>query len=211
MDTSLKDCALRPMAKRVRNHVKRGENKKHNGKRTQNTKPATQQEEASAKARHEGHCNIGVNLLQGPLFKSLAKPVHIVQETYAKKEEIMSTVQKWTLDQQLSTEKNSWVNTLNSSDMYWLLTASSPVENLKDQILSLPHFLSNIFQKSSLEVLPTVYKRDHVWLTMQWYIDDVENPFLSRPCESVPCLGSHIPSLSDMTPKKCIPDFALIV
>ena len=206
MDTSLKDCALRPMAKRVRNHVKRSENKKHNGKRSQNTKPSTHQEEASAKARHESHCNIGVNLLEGQHLKSLTKPVDVVQETYAKKDEIMTTVQKWASEQQSSTEKNSWMSTLNSSDIYWLVTASNPVENLKDHILSLPHFLSNIFEKSSLEVLPTLYKRDHVWLTMQWYIDDVDNPFLSRPCESVPCLGSYIPSLTDTVARKHIPE-----
>lgn len=176
------------MAKRVRNHNKR--NFRERKVKTKNGNSVT--EEASSKVRLGKPCNLGVNLLSGPEMKTFAQSTaatDIVRQTLQKKDQILSEVQEWITRQQERNRTNPCLQKLESTDLYWLMTSSDPTQ-LRERAVSLPHFLSRIFDCPSLEVLPSVYNRDQTWLTLQWSVDGVENPFLSRECQSVPCLGA---------------------
>lgn len=189
MNGELRDCALRPMAKRVRNHNKRVlREKKVKCKIKTNVT-----EEVSSNARSGKPSSLGVTLLSGPEMKTFAESTaatDVVQKTKEMKDQILSEVQEWITRQQGSDRMNSCLQKLESADLYWLMTSSEPTQQLRDRTISLPHFLSKIFDCPSLEVLPSVYNRDQTWLTLQWTVDGVENPFLSRDCQSVPCLGA---------------------
>ena len=61
-----------------------------------------------------------------------------------------------------------------------------------NEILSLSDRIGSMSKLSSWELMPICYEKDHVRLCLQWFLDGVHNPFLSRPCASVPCLGRYI-------------------
>lgn len=198
------DCALRPMAKRLRKHNRRSLRDKAGKSRDQPGRNASGEavaaEETSAKVARGEHCSIGVRLLSGPAVRSFARETsgggggggELVRGFSSKKEEILAEVQSWVSRQRQAERPNPWVSNLEPAEAYRLLTSSDPVRQLRDQTLSLPHFLSKMFRKTSVDVAPSIYGRDQTWLTLQWTVDGVENPFGSRPCASLPCLGSSI-------------------
>ena len=127
MNVELKDCALRPMAKRVRNHNKRNLRDKKVKSKTDTSVLIA--EETSSKAKTGKICNLGVSLLSGRDVKAFAKATgttDVVRQTLQKKEEILSEVQEWIARQQESDQKNPWLKKLNSADLYWLMTSSDP-------------------------------------------------------------------------------------
>jgi hypothetical protein len=177
------------MAKRVRNHNKRVLREKKVKCKTK----INAAEEASSSARLGKPSNLAVTLLSGPEIKTFVESTattDVVRKTNEMKDQILSEVQEWITRQQESDTTNPCLQKLESADLYWLMTSSDPTQQLRDRAISLPHFLSKIFDCPSLEVLPSVYNRDQTWLTLQWIVDGVENPFLSRECQSVPCLGT---------------------
>lgn len=198
MNLEPKESILRPMAKRVRNHNKRTLREKK-----EKTTGQMLTEEASTKAKTRRDCNIAVHLLSGLGMRSFAASTFKtdVFDT-TKRNEVLATVQDWVADQQ---EKDTpWLKKLDTEDIFWLMTSSDPVQDMRDNLISLPHYLSKVFDRSCLEVLPAVYNKDQTWLTLQWVVDGVENPFLSRPCQSLPCvaslrMGKPLPELVPLT------------
>ena len=89
-------------------------------------------------------------------------------------------------------EDKMFYDRMTDIDKRMLFDILDPIPKARDQILSLPTTISKIYEISNLDIMPRMYERDHVWLCMQWMIDDTENPFLSRPCASNPCLGNYI-------------------
>ena len=97
------------------------------------------------------------------------------------------------LQESLSDKKNeAWSTNLKDIDIYHLNLMHDPLHSTRETILKLPKLLDKLYNLSSLDVMPYNYRRDHLWLTMQWEIDGVENPFNARPCQSTECLGSFI-------------------
>ena len=98
------------------------------------------------------------------------------------------------LQESLADEKyEAWTKNLKDIDIYHLNLMHNPLHSTRETILKLPKLLDKLYNLSSLDVMPYNYRRDHLWLTMQWEIDGVENPFNARPCQSTECLGSFIP------------------
>lgn len=91
-------------------------------------------------------------------------------------------------------------------DKWLLLQAMDPVAKSRDDILSLPTAISKIYNISNMDIVPRVYERDHVWLSMQWVIDGVDNPFGSRQCASTACLGKYICKLDGTYVNKPLPE-----
>ena len=87
---------------------------------------------------------------------------------------------------------DAWLSKLDSDDMNYLMSIMDPVTASLETIMTLPNTLNKMYDVSSLEIQPTIYHRDHMWLSLQWTIDEVKNPFLSRPCMSKPCLGEYV-------------------
>lgn len=89
-------------------------------------------------------------------------------------------------------EDKEFSDRMSDADKQILFDILDPVSKARESILTLPTTISKIYEISNLEIMPTIYEKDHVWLSLQWMIDDVENPFNSRPCSSNPCLGNYI-------------------
>jgi len=97
------------------------------------------------------------------------------------------------LHKSLSDAKHEmWRKNLSDIDIYHLNLAENPLNYVRETILKLPTLLDKMYTLSSLDVMPYNYRRDHLWLTLQWEIDEVENPFNARACQSTECLGSFI-------------------
>lgn len=127
------------------------------------------------------------------------------------------------LQQCLSNEtggNEEWRKSLSDIDIYYLHINDNPLETTKSTIFKLPLLLDKLHDLSSLDVMPSNYRRDHLWLTLQWEIDEVENPFHARACGSTACLGLFIRSehgegdqpaktflLPEMTPLHILDDY----
>lgn len=92
----------------------------------------------------------------------------------------------------VETKNEVWTKNLNDIDIYHLNLTHNPLHVTRETILKLPKLLDKMYTLSSLEVMPYNYRRDHLWLTLQWEIDEIENPFNARPCQSTECLGRFI-------------------
>jgi len=101
------------------------------------------------------------------------------------------------LQQCLSSEtcgNEEWRKRLTDIDIYYLNLNANAAETTKSTIFKLPLLLDKLHDLSSLDVLPSNYRRDHLWLTLQTEIDEVDNPFHARACGSTACLGLFIAS-----------------
>ena len=120
------------------------------------------------------------------------------------------------LEEYLSESKSNegWRNGLSDEDVYYMLLDQKPLESARNYLIQMPKMLDKIYDISSLQLIPKRYRRDHLWLTLQWEIDGVQNPFLSRPCcNASTCLGKYIPELCDVTKNKKhspLPELALL-
>ena len=103
-------------------------------------------------------------------------------------------------------EDKKFNDRMTDIDKRMLLESLDPVSKVREQILSLPTTISKIYEISNLDVMPRLYERDHIWLSMQWVIDEVENPFMSRPCASNPCLGKYIRTKNGGNVDKPLPE-----
>jgi hypothetical protein len=95
-----------------------------------------------------------------------------------------------------SNEDKDWCKNLSNKDLYHICREKKQLDVARNTILKLPKLLDKLYDISTLELMSKRYRRDHLWLTLQWEIDGVENPFLARPCSNAStCLGKYIPCI----------------
>ena len=188
MDHNLRDVVLKPIINRCRNHQNRkrvNPNKKTKDKQTQ--------DKTFSKHRH-ANSNLGVEGISTDTLNEFIS--HLVQSQSLStvgemKQEIMDHVTE-VIHPMVDGQGPSWFKRLSTEDINHLLVATDPISLTRSKIMSLPDTLSKMYEVSNKEKHPTIYHKDHVWLSLQWNIDGVHNPFECRPCTSTPCVGKFI-------------------
>lgn len=189
MDANLRDVVLKPIINRCRNHQRK---KRVNFDKSKSTNQS-QTRAPFSKKRH-AESNLGVEGVSTDTLDNFisdlinTRSLSTVAETKQEIEEHVSSV----IHTMVNGNAPSWFNSLNMEDIQHLLVATDPISLSRTHIMSLPDTLSKLYNISNKEIQPTIFKKDHVWLTLQWDIDGVHNPFLSRPCLSTPCLGRYL-------------------
>lgn len=189
MDSNLRDIVLKPIINRCRNHQKKKKVNFDKTKRDNNSKTRA----TFSKKRH-AQTNLGVEGVSTDTLDNFisdlinSRSLATVAETKQEIEAHISDV----IHPMMNGKAPSWFNKLNIEDIQHLLVTTDPLSLTRTHIMSLPDTLSKLYTISNKDIQPTIYKKDHVWLTLQWNIDGVHNPFLSRPCMSFPCLGKYL-------------------
>jgi hypothetical protein len=188
MDQNLRDVILKPIINRCRNHQKR-----KRGKQNNRNKDRQNQSKTFSKYRY-GQSNLGVEGVSTDTLDEFFFQVvddQCLSTVAEMKQEIMEHVSE-VIHPMLHGDAPNWFNQFDMEDINHLLVATDPISLTRTKIMSLPDTLSKMYTVSNKEILPTFYHKDHVWLSLQWNIDGVHNPFDSRPCLSTPCLGKFI-------------------
>lgn len=210
MNSELRDVVLKPIINRRRNHQQK--------KPAKGPRPAKRDDSSDktfSKQKHSS-CQLGV---EGVCLEKLQTYVsnlvddHSLEKVAELKEKVLSHVKDILHPMQEGDSKTteSWFNRLDREDVQQLLQTLDPMSIATSKIMSLPDTLTKMYSISNLDLQPTTFQRDHLWLSLQWSIDGVENPFMSRPCMSQPCLGRYIcgeDGSSDA--KKCLPEMVPI-
>lgn len=204
MDETLRDTVLKPIMKRKRQHHDR--TKKQKPKHT--TTEAKKEKEAliSTKRKRQKTASVNINCFNieelNTIVFSAVEDCDLGRVAELKHE--VDAYIKETLYPMLEQGHSSsipWLNKLDRQDILHLIHAMNPIAMTVGRILTLPITLSKLYDISNFEVLPSIYHKDHVWLTLQWTINDVHNPFESRPCSNIPCLGSYLNDCSEPLPE----------
>ncbi len=193
----LRDTVLKPILCRVRNHQSRS--RRGTKRRKENEKPSSR----IIPRTRQNVVNVGVDAvaidhIRNVVADSVAR--YDIGRIVQLKDEVDSHMREL-----LCSAQKSWLSKMDAQDVTQLMTALDPMSMAVSKVMSLPKMLSTLFDMSSLDLQPSIYTRDHLWLTLQWSIDGVENPFASRPCASMPCLGMYIAS-TDEAPKTPLPE-----
>ena len=188
MNQNLRDVILKPIINRCRNHQKRKKGKLNNRNKDRQIKDRT-----FSKYRY-GQSNLGVEGISTDTLDEFISQVvddKCLLTVAEMKQEIMEHVSE-VIHPMLHGNAPIWFNQFDTEDINHLLIATDPISLTRTKILSLPDTLTKMYSVSNKEIHPTIYHKDHVWLSLQWDIDGVHNPFDSRPCMSTPCLGKFI-------------------
>ena len=188
MDQTLRDVILKPIINRCRNHQNRKKGKTYGQSRD---KKIT--EKSFSKHRH-AQSNLGVEgISTNSLDEFITEQVDTLSlSTVAQmKQEIMEHISN-VIHPMLQDNSHSWFPSFDREDINHLLVATDPISLTRSKIMSLPDTLTKLYTVSNKDIHPTIYHRDHVWLSLQWSIDGIHNPFESRPCMSTPCMGKFI-------------------
>ena len=191
MEDDLRDIVLKPIINRRRNHQT---------KRKPKAQPRTKRGDASEKTfskQKYSSCQLGVNVVSLENLethirslvedRSMDKVVQLKEELLGRVKQILHPILEGDM-----TTADSWFNRLDREDVNQLLNDLDPMSIATSQVMSLPDTVTRMYSVSNLDILPTIYQRDHVWLCLQWSIDQVDNPFFSRECMSQPCLGNYV-------------------
>lgn len=195
MEEHFPDSALKPIINRVRHHHKRSSKKRkcHPCDKKTDTNMAPPVPKKRHSSMIVGLEGISVDNLRD--FVSTSIQEMDMGRIAELKEEVNTYVKQMLcpmMENKSSTSMEAWFNKLDRDDINHLLSITDPVAATVEHIMTLPNTLDKICNVSSLDIHPTVYHKDHFWLSLQWMIDDVQNPFLSRPCMSKPCLGEYV-------------------
>lgn len=177
---------LRSIYKRMRNAPKRSKKK------------VAQKNEIGLKERHvhkKKSCDILANPFSSDKIKELIqreRECDWMRQIAHVQEKMKNTLRTYLSDENMKNDE--WRKNLTDIDVYYIHLGHSPLETVKSSVLQLPQILDKLYDISSIDMMPANYRRDHLWLTLQWEIDQVDNPFLARPCESTSCLGLYIQS-----------------
>lgn len=197
---TLRDSVLKPIIKRMQQCRDGSQRKKLRSEGKSTSKEATVIENKKPSGRGKKDAvSLGIQSLDViPVEKivdscleqgDLSRVAELKQEIHTfMKEEIYQALDS----DSRKTSSHGWAEGLDRIDMSRILNTIDPIHITTEKVLSLPDTLSKIYNTSNFEVIPSVYHRDHVWLTLQWMIDGVPNPFMSRPCAGQPCLGQFI-------------------
>lgn len=205
MEDTLRDTVLKPIMKRKRQHQDRTKRRKKKPKQTNAEKINNENVMSRRRRKRQKIANVSIKSLNIGELKTfvysaiedcdLKRVVELKEEIDAYAKEILYPM--------LEPDHSSpvpWMKKLDRQDVLHLIHAMDPIPMAVEHILTLPTTLSKLYNVSNFELLPSIYHKDHVWLTLQWTIDGVDNPFMSRPCSNTPCLGSYLKGEGESEP-----------
>lgn len=193
MDDTLRDTVLKPIMKRKRQHQDRRKRKKPKNK----CKETKEENVVPGGRRRQQMANVTIKSMDSEELKKMVSSA-IEERDFERivelKEEVDSCVKEmlYPILESDRLSPISWMNKLDRQDVLHLIRSMDPIHVATEHVLTLPTTLSRLYEVSNFELLPSIYHKDHVWLTLQWTIDGVVNPFMSRPCSNTPCLGSYV-------------------
>lgn len=192
MEETLRDTVLKPIMKRKRQHQDRAKRKKPKKSRDKKQDTIVTGSKRRQKMAQVQIKSVDVDSLKNIVCSAIEESD--MERVVQLKEEVDAYVKTmlYPLLESDQPSSNSWMNKMDRQDVLQLIRSLDPIPMATEKLITLPMTLSKLYDVSNFELLPSIYHKDHVWLTLQWSIDGVANPFMSRPCASTPCLGSHL-------------------